>query len=523
MREDEEAAFDRFVAAHRAALLADALRLTGDARRAEDAVQVALTRVRLRWGRDDPAATAAAAVADTAGRGQVLASLDAPPPAPPAWRLDTAAAVADVRRRVRRTRRWRAGAGVAVLAAAALAVPLALPGDVPAPPPVEQALEVDVLTGPTRGSLAGDHAFLDAVRRAGWGPVAAAPVAERTVALATDTPAGRVVLVTGTVDEDVRGVWLTGPVGAGPAQLQLHVPRRPLGPHRPASLLIGGPDTATLVVVAAPGDVVEVSSRLQVGPRGTVGRVYEPVPAPDGVAVTQVRTTSGGSGASTRVLRDGAVVDRAAPGLDLAVRAPVPDVPTPAPLRPVAVPPAPRVVAEALTEVAVPLGVEPADLLPELLWSGALPLDGVPGSVAVVVARSPGGGLVVTTWAGQVGPGGGGRAVPCGVHTPPGTAPVAGLVVARVCDFSAPETEPSDAGRWLVVTAPPDAAGAAVLDDRGAVLTTLALAGGSAVVPLPEGADTVRTLDAGGRAVTEVPVAAAPVAPFGDYGSGPVR
>jgi hypothetical protein len=96
-------------------------------------------------------------------------------------------------------------------------------------------------------------------------------------------------------------------------------------------------------------------------------------------------------------------------------------------------------------------------------------------------------------------------------------------VVARVCDFSSPETEPSDAGRWLVVTAPPDAAAAAVLDDRGAVVTTVALTGGSVVVPLPEGADTVRTLDAGGRAVTEVPVAAAPVAPFGDYGSGPVR
>ncbi|MGY1661735.1 hypothetical protein ACI78Q_11015 [Geodermatophilus sp. SYSU D00705] len=520
MREDDDAAFARFVAARRPALLADALRLTGDARRAEEAVQVALTRVRLRWGRGDPSATAAAAVA-AAGDGQVLQSLDALPPEDVAWRLDAGAAVADVRRRVRRTRRWRAGAGIAVLAATALAIPVAMPGDAPTPPPVEQ--EVAVLTGPTRGSLAGDRAFIDAVRRAGWGPVAAAPVAERTVVLATDTPAGRVVLVTGTVDEDLRGVWLTGPVGAGPAQLQLSVPRRPLGPQRPASLLLGGPGTATLVVVAGRGDAVEVSPRLQVGPRGTVGRVYEPVPAPEGVAVTAVPTTSAGSGASIRVLRGGGVVDRAAPGLDLAVRAPAPPPPVLAPLRPVETLPAPRAVAEALTELAVPLGVEPGDLLPDLLWSGALPLEGVPGSVAVVVARSPGGGLVVTTWAAQVGPTGSGRAVPCGASTPPGTASVAGLMVARVCDLSAPETEPSDAGRWLVVTAPPDAAAAAVLDDRGGVVATVPLTGGSAVVPLPEAADTVRTLDAGGRAVTEVPVAAAPLFPFGDYGSGPVR
>jgi hypothetical protein len=109
------------------------------------------------------------------------------------------------------------------------------------------------------------------------------------------------------------------------------------------------------------------------------------------------------------------------------------------------------------------------------------------------------------------------------VHTPPGTVPVTGLVVARVCDFSAPETEPSDGGRWLVLTAPPEATSAAVLDGRGALLATLALDGGGAVAPLPEGARDVRTLDGSGRALQEVPIAAAPVAPFGDYGSGPPR
>ncbi|MGY1595131.1 sigma factor, partial [Geodermatophilus sp. SYSU D00708] len=94
---DVDEAFGRFVAAERPALLAEALRLTGDAPRAEEAVQAALARVHRRWGRTDPRAAAGAALASAAGRlgrgEQVLESLDAAPPPPPAtWRLDTAAA-----------------------------------------------------------------------------------------------------------------------------------------------------------------------------------------------------------------------------------------------------------------------------------------------------------------------------------------------------------------------------------------------------------------------------------------------
>ncbi|WP_209307789.1 hypothetical protein, partial [Geodermatophilus sp. DF01-2] len=208
---------------------------------------------------------------------------------------------------------------------------------------------------------------------------------------------------------------------------------------------------------------------------------------------------------------------------DLALPARAADVPPLDPLRPAATGPAPRLVAEALTEIAVPLGAEPAALEPQLLWSGTLPMADVPGTAAVVVARSPGGGLVVTTWAGQLGPTGAGRAVPCGVHTPPGTTDVAGLVVARVCDLSSPETEPSDQGRWLVVTAPAAATAGAVLDERGGVLTTLPLRDGGAVALLPAGARDVRTLDATGRALAEVPISAVATVPFGDYGSGELR
>ena len=534
MGEDDDAAFRRFVAAERDGLLAEALRLTGDPDRAEDAVQRALARTRRHWGRrgTDPATTAADALhaaASTRGDGQVLESLDdRPRPAavPPArWRLDAEAAATDALGRAHRQRRVRtaviAAAAAATVAAAALVVPQLTtePPDPQSTP--QQAADVPVLTEPTRGSLAWDTAFVEAARRADWGPLTPPPVAERNVVLATDTPDGRVVLLAGTVDGDVRGVWLTGPAGAPVDQLTPYVPQH-LGPYRPASLLVGGPGPATLVVVTAPGDEVEVSPRLQVGPRGTVGRTYEPVPAGDGLAVTTVPTTTAGAGTSVRVLRDGRPVHRAgvaAPTLPAGAAG----VPPLDPLRPAVIRPADRLVAEALTGIAVPLGAEPAALEPRLLWSGALPMPEVPGSVAVVVGRSPGGGLVVTTRAGQLGRTGAGRTVPCGVHTPPGTTDVAGLVVARVCDLSSPESEPSDAGRWLVVTAPASAAAAAVLDERGGVLATVPLTDGGGVALLPTGARDVRTLDAAGRALAEVPVSAIATEPFGDYGSGEVR
>ncbi|SDN03234.1 hypothetical protein SAMN05660642_03863 [Geodermatophilus siccatus] len=530
MTEGADAAFRRFVAAERAGLLAEALRLTGDPDRAEDAVQRALARTRRHWGRrgTDPATTAADALhaaASPRGDGQVLESLDdrpRPAPVPPArWRLDADAAATDALGRARRQRRVRtagtAAAATVTVAAAALVVPQ-LTTEPPAPPDAQQqAADVPVLTEPTRGSLAGDAAFVEAARRADWGPLTPPPVEDRRVVLATDTPDGRVVLLAGTVDEDVRGVWLTGPVGAPPEQLTRHVPQD-LGPFRPASLLVGGPGPATLVVLTAPGDRVEVSPRLQVGPRGTVGRRYEPVPADDGLAVTGVPTTTGGAGTSVRVLRDGQPVYRAGvPGTALPA-----DVPPLEPLRPATAAPADRLVTEALTDISVPLGAEPAELQPQLLWSGGLPMPEVPGSVAVVVGRSPGGGLVVTTRAGQLGSTGAGRTVSCGVHTPPGTTDVAGLVVARICDLSSPETEPSDAGRWLVVTAPAPATAAAVLDERGGVLATVPLPDGGGVALLPAGAREVRTLDAAGRALAEVPISAVATEPFGDYGSGEV-
>jgi DNA-directed RNA polymerase specialized sigma24 family protein len=451
----------------------------------------------------------------------------ATPPGP--WQLDAAQAVTDVelRRRVAR-RRW-AGGLVAAACVAGVAVPLARAVPLPEPPPTADASvrpsaqpppiaprSRPVLVGPTRGSLAGDPAFLDAVRRVGWGPQVPPALGQRDVVFAGDTPDGRVVLVTGTVDEDFRGVWLTGPVGAAPGELAVHVPPD-LGRDRPLTLVLGGPGPATLVVVAGRNDRIEVSERLQVGPRGTVGRTYTPVDAPHGVAVVPVGTTVSGTGVSVRVSREGRVVhrsgaDRTGDGL----RRAVPLLPR-VPLRPVTTLPDDGLLAAALTGLAVPLGVEPAALEAELVWSGALP-GARPGTVAVLLARSPGGALVVSAWVG-----GGGAAMLCGVATPPGTADVAGLTVARVCEVTAPVAAPTEAAGRLVLSAPPAGVSAEVLDARDRLLETVPLSGGGAVTALPDGAHTVRVLDAAGATVSRAPVAPMATEVFGDYGPGASR
>jgi DNA-directed RNA polymerase specialized sigma24 family protein len=442
------------------------------------------------------------------------------------WRLTAADAVADVGARRSGAHRRLAVGAVAAAAVVAVAVPLAHwapdapPAAAPVPTPVSTPAapatvrSVPVLAGPTRGSLAGDPAFLDALHTVGWGAQEPPPPDQRTVVFAGDTPNGRVALVVGTVLEDFRGVWLTGPVGAPAADLVPHLPRQ-LGEDRPLTLLLGGPGDASLVVVAAPGDQIAVSDRLMTGPRGTVGRDYPIVPAPDGVAVVPARTTTLGPSLSVEVTREGRQVYRsAADWLGSPASTPLPPLTA---LRPGGVPD-PHVVDAAVTDLALPLGVEPDSLQPDVLWSADFQLSRGTGSVVVLVGYSPGGALVVTTWAGGIG-----GAVSCGTQTPPGTTEVAGLTVARVCDVALPGLGQTDDGRWLVVSAPPEAASAELLDGRGRVLGPLPLTDGGAVVNVPDGARTVRTLDAEGQPLRETPIAPTPTEPFGDFGSGPER
>lgn len=252
----------------------------------------------------------------------------------------------------RRSRRRAAmlSAGLAVLLVA-VAVPFGLSllrtGDDRIAAPL---LEGGIFGVPTRGSLAGDAAFVEAVRQLPWvvpgvepgpgldGTVEApnAPVETRRVVFAGDVPQGRWAVVVGQNTtkpsgedpipdlqinpgalSDTAVAWYAGPPGATPEQMQLVNEPRGIAADQPASFYNAA--SGDLVVVAAPGDVIEVSPRPEVSADGTVTRRFENIGAADGVAVTALEPNRSieVTPAQYRVSRAGVIiVDQALHGGD---------------------------------------------------------------------------------------------------------------------------------------------------------------------------------------------------------------
>jgi len=228
---------------------------------------------------------------------------------------------------------------------------------VAAPPSPESIPSADIYGGPTRGSLADDAEFVEAVRQLPWTVDGSAlptepPVESRRVVFVGDVPQARWALVigeatvltqptgqapesqapesvstestptsqpapTGEAVTGLLGTWFVGVAGADPAQMRL-VKDFPISPDLPASMF--NPTTGTFVVVAAPGDLIEVSARPEVAADGTVSRSYLDAGTSDGVAVTTVRPEPfGRAGTATqyRVSRSGMVLDEQGPlGID---------------------------------------------------------------------------------------------------------------------------------------------------------------------------------------------------------------
>lgn len=189
---------------------------------------------------------------------------------------DPARLVRTVAARHRAQHRQRLGVGAVVLAVVAVVavVPAVLAGGpAPAPPaaPTTLAPVADVLTAPTRGSLAGDAVFVESVRRLPWTEAADpdAPTAQdepalgsRHVVFAGDVPGGRWALVAGEGTAGTQGdavMWFVAPAGAAADRLQPAQLSTGQDPGSPVALTDA--DAGTLVVVSAPGDAVAVSPR----------------------------------------------------------------------------------------------------------------------------------------------------------------------------------------------------------------------------------------------------------------------
>ncbi len=462
-----------------------------------------------------------------------LADATTPPP-----RADLPEAlVGEGRRRRRRRRRALAGAAAAVAVALA-AVPAVLDrlpdtgdaaeqaagpdplGSLFPPPiaPVTELPEADVYGGPARGSLASDAAFVAGLLQPpGAGPAANEqefPVAGRTVVYAGDVAGQRWALVaTDSGDDDTRDdatvlvAWFTGPAGAAPAQMRpVSAPNLVAG-SEPSALLDAA--TGAVVVVAAPGDTVELSARPEVTADGAVVRTWEPVAVADGVAVAGIGARSGwwDSSARLRVARGGPAVQvlpqwLAVPGTEPAV-----DV---ASLRASSVPaPDDPLVRDQAGQVLAQAGLVPGQVTFTSVWAGEV-LAGSVGTtrVSLLAATMPSGGVYLHAAAslsssGSVTTGSSTATTSCGSGALPAGPPIGERTVALLCG----QTDIAPA--HLLVAGPPQATTARLLGSDGAVLGEHPLQDGAAAVPDAGAVVTVEVLDAAGTVIGST----APVAP----------
>jgi len=451
-----------------------------------------------------------------------LAERTAPPP-----REELAQVVLE-RGRTQRRQRAAVTSLVAAVAAVVVAAPLLLDG----PPGGHRAADehavatsiagVDVLAGPTRGSLAGDAAFLEAVRRLPWtsedmsgSDVPDAPLDSRRVVFAGDVPGGRWVLVAGENTarpanrdpaaqtdlgalSDTAIAWFAGPPGATPGQLELQSLPRGVDAGRPAALADAG--TGALVVVAAPGDTVEVSLRPEVAADGEVGRSWQELAAPDGVAVTTTPPVSSPYAGALRyrVTRQGAEVVTTGPDGRWNESSTAPDVPVdwlrPAP----PASPADVVLSSSVVQVLSMLGLSPEETAVDVVWAGDVPAPYTrPARVHLFSVTLPSGATYTDTSLSLDMGGGAVAGTSCGSGIRPAGLPVPEQTFALRCDAT-DFSDDSGVISSLVLVAPAGATSARALDLDGGVLAEFPLTDGVAVVPFPERAASVQTMTADG-------------------------
>jgi len=381
--------------------------------------------------------------------------------------------------RARRVRLVLGALAVTALAVAAVVVPAHERAAVrPSAVPAVVAPLPEVTT--VRGSLGGDPAFVEALRRRDWPELGlpAPALDSRRVVFAGDAGGYRWGLVTGTAAGVQLTVWFSGPVGAQPGEL---TPTSLEG--GPGSVIAGtersDPGGAVLLVLAAPGDQVLVSPGVVVGADGVARREFRPVPVQDGIATTRVAGPNVGGSVRYRVLRDGILAGTGPAGDEGPDLRAVPRVAAQPPQRPGAAPPSPDAVSAALSSVLRPTGLGADDVHPVVLWATSLHTAGGGTALLTSIASTmPSGALVVATGlAGDVD----GRGRCASMAYPAGTR-VEQVVLATSCVLDLADTPTQ---RSFVVSAPPAATRVALVSSDGTVLAQQPLTGGSAVIPDP--------------------------------------
>ncbi|MGX5654818.1 hypothetical protein ACWKWC_08620, partial [Geodermatophilus nigrescens] len=388
-------------------------------------------------------------------------------------------------------------------AAPAPGVGVAEPGEPTIPEgqaPAAVLPDADVYSGPARGSLAGDAAFLAGVAELPWPelPPGFEPVPDgpRTVVYATEQSGRRWALV--AVDASPGQVvvtWFAGPPGALPEQMG--VPTFPERLPRSTPAAVMDADTGTVLIVAAPGDRLAASARPEVDAAGTVGRTFEAVPTTDGTGAAVVGARPTWSDWSVRV--------RVQRGDDTATFVPVPAtrggyVPAPTPvtsLRPAPEPsPADTILDAQPDEILGQAGLPADEVTFTALWTGDVPATrGLTARVRLLAATLPSGAVYVTASAGVALGGTSFSGFTCGAGVLPAGAPVVERTVALRC------THPDLAGDQLLVAGPLQGATVQLITADGAVTGEHPLPGGAAAIPVTGAVSAVAVLDAAGTVI----------------------
>lgn len=411
---------------------------------------------------------------------------------------------------------------------------------VAAPPSPESIPSADIYGGPTRGSLADDAEFVEAVRQLPWtvdgSPLPTEPPVEsRRVVFVGDVPQARWALVIGEATvltqptgqapavsseptstsqpapsgEAVTGLWGTwfvGVAGADPAQMRL-VKDFPISPDEPASMF--NPTTGTFVVVAAPGDLIEVSARPEVAADGTVSRSFLDAGTSDGVAVTTVAPEPfgrAGTAAQYRVSRSGVVLDEQGPlGIDDSELADGPQIEIDY-LRPSSDPlnrQESAFVQGMAAGILAEYGLGPEEATVRVPYAGPITsLVTAAARLTVVTVTFPSGAVLTRAqWVGDTS----GTVDACGAwegNMSPSGEPAERRILALRCDLNIQSEESS-----LIVLAPAELAETMAVSDDATELFRLELdSEGVGIVAFPDGATSVTIFAADGTMVDEVPI-----------------
>jgi hypothetical protein len=378
---------------------------------------------------------------------------------------------------------------------------------------------VDISGLGTRGSLADDTAFLDALVKRPWKnqytsdypmDVTTTP-GTRRVLYAGDLPAGRWALLVGApeivppvrdtagepfISDDVYMAWFAGPPGAAPEDMAMVTYPYALTPGMTPALL--DPPTGTLVVVGAPGDAVEVSERVQVDADGKDSRTWTPAPTVDGIAEARLDPVDlpWTWAVNFRITRSGGTFNGTPDGL--ASTAPEEEMPDLGIEYPDGLPDAAgRRAAEWAAFISLSaLGAPTADTRITARLVQPVPAPGE-GSIALVTVTLPSGAVLVSgqwAWDDQNQPG----AADCGLDVRPAAPPPEERVFVAGCELYAPETGASR-GTVLAVAAPDEVASVRLYRGDGAFVGEYPVSGGSALIePMPPGTQTVEAVTAGG-------------------------